>query len=132
MTITSRKYLFHKIKLCSLLIHMIFILFLVRKKRSPRNHKKGEIQFSPMAWPCLHSKSCPLLPLQFDSPDRLKEHLLGVLNVTCRCVAGSVLPRHLLPLCPDLRLSGCYFQGLGSILKDSLSPKIESMGADCV
>ena len=100
---------------------------------------KGEIQVSggdtsPRAGPCLYSKSCPLLPLKFNSPDCLKENLLCVLNVTCRCVAGGVLSRHLLTLCPDLRLSCCYFQGLGSVLKDSLSPKLESMGvgSDCV
>ena len=75
----------------------------------------------------LDSKSCPLLPLEFDPPDRLKEHLLGILDVSGRVVAGvGVLPHHLLPLCPDLSLSCGDFQSLGSILEDSLSPKIDN------
>ena len=74
----------------------------------------------------LDSESCPLLPLEFDPPDCLKEHLLSILDVSGRVVAGvGVLSRHLLPLCPDLRLSGGDFQSLGSVLEDSLSPKIE-------
>lgn len=78
-----------------------------------------------LCWPLpLNSESCPLLPFQFDSPDRFKEHLFGILNVSGRGVA-SVGSRSLLPPCSYLCLSSCDLQGLGFIFKNSLSPKTE-------